>query len=55
MEHELLKRVQKFMIDHKVSCSEDVYQRETVSLNSEEFIDDLFKIVEDTLPILEDE
>lgn len=54
MEAELLERVKRFMIENKITCEETIHQCDWVIENAYEFIEDLFKIVEPTLPIEND-
>jgi hypothetical protein len=49
------ERVIKFMIDNDITCEETIHQCDWVIENAYIFIEDLFNLVKEELPVKDDE
>lgn len=50
MKDELYECVKRFMVDNRITCEESISQCDRVIENAYEFIEELFRIIEDDLP-----
>jgi hypothetical protein len=55
VKRELFERVEKFMIDNRVTCEETIHQCDRVIENAYEFMEDLFNIIKSELKIEDEE